>query len=212
MMTTITITTPVQKKMTAKEARQATRYARRCLREAWLTLLDVYDRDGWRPLGYSSWREYACIEFEVSKTHAYRLLEAAEVVRDFSEGKHIPDDAPRHERHLRELARLPTADLRRAVWEEARADGDPTAAALEELVSGHIRVMDHETERHDSADDDHAPRPSSAARISTIPPDYRARAAANLADLLPIVRKAGAIGRAALPHVQTALKILNCEE
>lgn len=198
--------------MHAREARQATQYARRCLREAWLTLLDVYERDGWRSLGYSSWHEYATVEFEISRTHAYRLLAAATIQRDFAHQGRLPEDAPHRERHLRELARLPTAELRRLVWEEARADGCPTAASLGEIVSIYQGNLGSETERLDSADDDPDPRPRPGPRFRPARPDYRARAAAHLEEIVPTIRRAGAIGRRALPHLQHALSILRRKE
>jgi hypothetical protein len=125
--------------MKRKEALDATRRVRGQLRDCWLTLLEVYEREGWRALGYASWRDYAVVEFQLSRAHAYRLLEAAEVQLDFSQGGNLEAGAPEQERHLRELARLDTAAVRHEIWEEAHADGDPTADGLRQLVDARLR-------------------------------------------------------------------------
>lgn len=45
-------------------------------------LLDLYDREGWRALGYSSWGACAKAEFGASAATLYRQLEAAEIERN----------------------------------------------------------------------------------------------------------------------------------
>lgn len=45
-------------------------------------LLELYEREGWKALGYPSWRECAVAEFGASAATLYRQLEAAEIERD----------------------------------------------------------------------------------------------------------------------------------
>jgi hypothetical protein len=128
-----TETRPIAK-MGRAEAREATLRARAHLRTGWRIILDIYEREGWRALGYSSWREYAAVEFQVSRSAAYRLLDCARVVESLLQ--HAVDiiDMPKYESHLTQLARVPTGELRAAIWREAAEDGDPTDAELAELV------------------------------------------------------------------------------
>lgn len=49
-------------------------------------LLDLYEREGWRALGYDSWRACAGAEFGASAATLYRHLEAAEIERDVRGG------------------------------------------------------------------------------------------------------------------------------
>lgn len=63
--------------MTAEEAKQATDRVKEGLENVRALLLDIYEREGWRALGYESFVAYAETEFSASKSQAYRLLDAA---------------------------------------------------------------------------------------------------------------------------------------
>lgn len=79
-------------------------------------LLDLYEREGWRALGYASWRECAAAEFGESERQLYRQLEAAQteqVVCPNGQIGTIPES------HLRPLTALrDDPDAQRAVWQE----------------------------------------------------------------------------------------------
>lgn len=129
------IVMPTAPPMKKREARELLLQIRQSMRETRLLLLDLFEREGWRALGYSSWRECVSVEFAESERHLYRLLAAAQLERELTHGTDQARGRPIPERQLRELARLDTAEERRAVWEEATADGDATAAEIAELVS-----------------------------------------------------------------------------
>lgn len=57
------------------------------------------EREGWKALGYESWRECAVAEFQISQSRIYQLLDAARISTNL-ENKEMP------EIHLRELAPL----------------------------------------------------------------------------------------------------------
>ena len=57
-----------------KEAREITDRIKNKITEAGVLILDMYEREGWRALGYESWRACVVAEFEFSQSHAYRLL------------------------------------------------------------------------------------------------------------------------------------------
>ncbi len=117
----------VKNLMNRREAQASVEAIRARLDDARALLLDLYEREGWKALGYPSWRDCVTAEFEQSQAHLYRLLTAAQVERDIS---HL-GDFELSERQARELAPL-DADGRREVFEAAQANGDVTARGLAE--------------------------------------------------------------------------------
>jgi len=114
--------------MTREEARACVVAIRHHLDAARGQLLDLYQRQGWRALGYPSWRECAVAEFGQSQATLYRLLTAAEVDRNFSHNE--KNAAPLPLLHALELAPLApseqraiaaTADLSRLTLRQLRA-------------------------------------------------------------------------------------------
>lgn len=64
------------------EARALTDEIKGSVERTWLLLSNAHERKAWAALGYGSWRDYAMAEFGLSQSHAYRLLDAARVVRE----------------------------------------------------------------------------------------------------------------------------------
>lgn len=86
-----------------------------------------------------TFEQYCSKRWGIKRAHAYRLIVAAEVVRDLSPmgDKSSPiGDIPSSERVARPLGRLPDAESRRSVWAQAidKTEGDPKAKDLEALV------------------------------------------------------------------------------
>lgn len=127
-MTAATVTTRLAP-MTREEARRACERVKSHLGDARSTLLELYQREGWRALGYASWRECATEEFGLGASHVYRLLTAAQVEADLGSP---PGEIA--EGVLRPLGGLDPDD-RREAWRGATAaagGGVPTAAQVEE--------------------------------------------------------------------------------
>lgn len=95
-------------------------------------LLDLEEREGWRALGYSSWRECAAAEFGQSTAHVYRLLTAAKIEQAI--------DSPigeMPESHLRPLTVLDTPDQQKAALTRAdqlAGDTPRTARHVQQAV------------------------------------------------------------------------------
>jgi hypothetical protein len=53
-------------------------------------VLDLYEREGWRALGYNSWRDCVLHEFEGSQSRLYELLDEARVERNISDVSEVP--------------------------------------------------------------------------------------------------------------------------
>ena len=97
-------------------------------------LVELYEGEGWRALGYASWRNCAEAEFGGSAGHLYRLLDAAEVDRNISP----MGEMQLPERHARELKALPDPADQRMAYQAAVAaapDGKVTAPYIRAAVT-----------------------------------------------------------------------------
>lgn len=148
-----TIDAPSVRLMTADEARACVAQIRAGLENVRLLLLDLHEREGWRALGYDSWRACAAAEFSLTQSRAYQLLDAAKVDRILST---FVENGPMPETHARELAPLKDdPDAVRQVYAEVRdaAGGRPTQrdvrAGVDRLLSRPARP---------------APKPSAATK------------------------------------------------
>lgn len=106
--------------MTVEEARKRVATINVGMNNIRALLLDFFEREGWRALGYGSWRACVVGEFQQSQAYLYRQLEARlveENVIQISPMGETAEIGKIPERHLRPLASLPT-DEQRCVWEE----------------------------------------------------------------------------------------------
>lgn len=63
------------------EAKALTERIRAAADQLWQLLLEAHERKAWKALGYASWSEYVSTEFDMSRRHAYRLLDQGRVIR-----------------------------------------------------------------------------------------------------------------------------------
>jgi hypothetical protein len=97
-------------------------------------VLELYEREGWRALGYASWRACVVAEFERCQSYLYRLLEAAQIEKEISP---MGEPGSIAERKLRALKKLEPGQ-RREVWDAACAASPgrmPTSREVENLVA-----------------------------------------------------------------------------
>lgn len=112
--------------MTADEARSVVRRINHHLSSARDLLLDLYQREGWRALGYGSWEECVKEEFGKSRSYLYRQLAAGRLEKALS----LPvGDSP--ESHMRPLIEIldDDADRERAYF-SATNNGSVTAESF----------------------------------------------------------------------------------
>ncbi len=148
-----TKTTQVSQRMSRKEARLLLRRIKGGLRDCRLQILELYERRGWKALGYSAWRECVQVEFGQSARHLYRLLQAAQVDRDLqAAGEELPAGGVA-ESHARELAQLDTAEERHQVYAEAQADGEVSAAKISEIIAKRQGLSVEQKSRIGNSDD-----------------------------------------------------------
>jgi hypothetical protein len=119
--------------MDQAEAREVVEQIKTQLDSARRQLLDLYEREGWKALGYTSWRACAVAEFGQSSAQIYRLLSAAQIEQaiDSPIGE-IP------EAHLREVGKLDTPALQRQALDRAdqlAGDKPRTAKHVEQAAA-----------------------------------------------------------------------------
>jgi hypothetical protein len=133
--------------MTEAEARQLVNEIKTDIAAVGQKLLELYEREGWRALGYANWRECVMTEFEFQKSHVYRLLDFARLERNLSPiGEKYP--LPANEAQARPLAKL-SAEQQRQVWAvavETAPAGHITAAHVERTARRLIQVFEEPEE------------------------------------------------------------------
>ena len=83
-------------------------------------LLDLQEREGWRALGYTSWRACATAEFNKSQSQVYKLLTAAKVAKQISLMREIDEPPQLPQRVAQQLTNVPE-EVRPELFEAAKA-------------------------------------------------------------------------------------------
>jgi hypothetical protein len=102
--------------LSAEEARQIVKNINGRMEQSRKDLIELYDREGWRALGYSSWGACVKAEFEGSSTALYRQLAAAKIEREVFGDSRIGNPVPASQ--LEAVKDLPT-DQKRAAFQRA---------------------------------------------------------------------------------------------
>jgi hypothetical protein len=93
-------------------------------------VLNLHEKEGWRALGYNSWRDCVLKEFAASQTRLYELLDEAKVERNISDVGNVPVTA----RIAKELKHLEPEQQRSVAKEAVRIAPDG------KLTVGHIQI------------------------------------------------------------------------
>ncbi len=121
--------------MTADEARTTIAAITAHLNDTRALLLDLKEREGWRALGYDSWRACAQAEFGQSQSRVYQLLDAAKVDRALSTVVESPTEIPEaHARILAPVLRHAGPAVIAKVYAYALGDRRPSALTAEMLT------------------------------------------------------------------------------
>jgi hypothetical protein len=140
----------------ADDARSLIERIRTHINDARKLVLELYEGEGWKPLGYNSWRECVVAEFDHSRQHLYRLLDAAIVERNIAQVVENQQtvspmgDNPIPERVLRPLAKL-APEQQRETWQTAtRLSPKPTAELVAKIVEKAVAdaAAKHEKSAH----------------------------------------------------------------
>lgn len=136
--------------LTRDEAQHLTEQIRSAGEVVWVLMLRAHEGKAWEALGYERWDDYVAEEFSVSRTHGYRLLNAAKFERDLLDALPAGADVRITEKVARDLK-----DIAGEVIGEVaeRTDGlEPDLAgeiASEVLAEKRQQVKDREQQRKD---------------------------------------------------------------
>jgi hypothetical protein len=148
--------------MSRAEAESLVVLIRHNLSDTRQSLLRLYEGEGWRVLGYQSWRACVVQEFGESERKLYRLLEAAAVESSLGFDNLTK---PLPESHLRELSKIDESE-RREVYETARE-----SAPGGKVTATHLRVVADvqkpDFKRGREATNDYLRRPEQFIRLMT---------------------------------------------
>lgn len=122
--------------MTAEEARDITNRINQAAGELWRLLLEAYERQAWRALGYASWKAYVESEFTITRQRAYQLLDQGRVIRLLQEAagdvSTTVDISERAARGIKPSLPEVTAQIRERV-----ESGAAPEEAVREVVDAH---------------------------------------------------------------------------
>jgi hypothetical protein len=137
-----------EERYTEAEARAETDEVKMDMEALWRKLRDLHDHKAWVVLGYTSWRHYCFVEFNISKSRAYQLINAAKIEEEMRKAQtekayglsYATTPDPKftfNEAQLRELGR---DDYPQKAWDAAvkRFGGRPTAAQIKEVVDSRM--------------------------------------------------------------------------
>jgi hypothetical protein len=122
----------------AARAMQLCKRIRQNMTDARNDLLELYEGEGWRSLGYASWRGCVTTEFGEHQSTLYRQLEAAQVARELDADPvfaHVRKTKDVPDRQLRALGGAEVG-TRAEVYKIATeaAEGKPTEAVVKAAV------------------------------------------------------------------------------
>lgn len=155
----------VTRPCTVDEARDLTKRINETGTALWQLMLESYERDAWRVLGYASWREYAEAEFNVSHGRAYQLMDQGRVVRALIEAVGGGDVSTTVENAVSERAARDIKPILPEVAEEVRervAAGEPAAKVVPEVVQQAREI----TQAQAAADAPDEPEPDTEAELA----------------------------------------------
>lgn len=135
MVTATAVAVPM---MTVDEARRTVEQIKSGLENVRVLALDLQDREGWRALGYESWRACVSAEFGKSEAYLYRLADAAridQIVSPTGENSPIPE---RHARELKPLINEPEAVRTIHAKVQDAKGGKATAEDYHDAVDEHF--------------------------------------------------------------------------
>jgi len=126
------------KDLTKAEAQKEVTEIKKDMSNLRTRLKELHDRNGHKALGYKSWRHFCFVEFNLQKSHAYRLIRAADLEEILKVGEytHLNFTDP-------QLRALDNADDPQEAWDKAvnqfgmgKHHHGPTAAQIKEVTTG----------------------------------------------------------------------------
>jgi hypothetical protein len=142
------MSTELTKPLSRDAARALTEEVKADAAALWTKLLRLYEDGAHTALGYSSWADYCAAEFDMGRSHAYRLLDAGRVVEAIE--AHSPNgDSPPSEAVAREFVPVLREDQQQMVkaWEELKSEFGDAEGVTAERAKRYLRLRFKRDER-----------------------------------------------------------------
>jgi hypothetical protein len=145
--------------LAAAEARRLTDEVKADAQALWAKLRGLYESGAHRALGYKSWAGYCAAEFDMGKSQAYRVLEAARVVEAIPQLGNAPESVVRE--MLPVIREDPEAG--EVVWGEVVEEHGPQPTAkqvrdhLEQRAPQTVSLIKLFTKRAEGVEDTQTP-------------------------------------------------------
>lgn len=142
-------------------ARNLTERIKAAAEQVWALLLEATEREAWRVLGYTSWREWASTEFGMSESRAYRLIDQGHVIRAIEEVTGVSPAGEITERAARDIK--PHLEAVRDEMRDRVGAGEPPEVVVPEVIERHRSDL---AERREQAQRDRAEQDEWLASIT----------------------------------------------
>jgi hypothetical protein len=122
------MTTVEVRKLSKRQARKLTDEIKSHAETLWGLLVEMYEGQGWKALGYKTWGAYVEAELSVTRQHSYMILDQARVVKELVEATDVSDASDISMRD----AQVAKAEMSAVVddVQEAKAEGASDADAV----------------------------------------------------------------------------------
>lgn len=127
------------KKMNAAQAKKCADRIRRGAEDVMTALIEFHDGEGWSALGYESFSECVSGEFDMSRTHAHRLIRFGEI-KAIIDQKAQPMVARLTEGAARETGSLPPNEAANVIMKAAKANDGVASASVVKAAMNNIGV------------------------------------------------------------------------
>lgn len=155
--------------LTPDEARDLTDRIKATAEALWSLLAEAHDRQAWKALGYSSFSAYVEAEFDMSRRHAYRLLDQALVIRELEHAAGVTHGSQISEREARDIK--PNLDVVQQEIRDRIDSGEEPVTAIRSTVGNRSapRPKSHLSEVTDAPPSD----PTVAEVVTVIPWSFK---------------------------------------
>lgn len=128
-----------KQEITKAQARKLTDRIKAAADELWSLLLEAHEGKAWKALGYKTWEAYIGAEFDMTRRHAYRLLDQGRVVRAIEDaaGENVTHGSQITERIARDIKPV-LPEVTQEIRERVERGESPAQATYEVIEAKRV--------------------------------------------------------------------------
>ena len=125
--------------VTFAQAQKLTDRIKAAADDLWSLLLEAHEGKAWKALGYATWEAYIGAEFDMSRGHAYRLIDQGKVVRAIEDaaGTNVAKRRQITEAVAREIKPV-LAEVTQEIKEKVAKGADPIQTTYEVIEAKRV--------------------------------------------------------------------------